>query len=784
MRGWILTILISLLLIAYLASGLEGRPGRGAQTPGPALLSRIVQRGTVKGEAVTLKAPDLQAGTLEGLHAAPDPNQAGSSLLALVDGSSEGSFTSGPVAAPFPFSDVGVRWTGDLPTNAQVVIELRTSKDGVTWSEWRAVEPDEDLPPGPNGELSSALLAVDGKDLHTYAQARVGLQASSTGSEAKPALKSLTFVFIDASRGPTREQAVQASRITAKQLTAQSQNLDKPPVIPRTAWGSPDGEGSPDWPPEYRTVSKIIIHHTTNANSDTDWAARVRAIWYYHTITQGWGDIGYNYLIDPDGYVYEGRAGGDDVVGGHALKYNWGSLGVGLLGTFTSVEPTQAAQNSLINLMSWKCYQRAINPGLSDFFVDKLLPNIMGHRDAMPPTQPGGTTCPGSSLYALLPTFRRQVYQRVAQAPISAEITSASFEPVTVPSGQLLKVNVTVRNNGSLPLETQGPPPGYVYEEGEIFSNPEFARIRVGVDYGDRDPRAKNHPYRWGLGGTLAPGASTTVTGYIRLVNTKTTNYWAGIAREGIGWTDNNRGTISITVAPFVTISGTVRDNRDVPIWGAKVSAVAASGSSVSATTDRAGHYELPNLTAANYTLLVEDAGFGRLPEMRNFTASSSSTTVDFNLPPSTNLLGEDWDFEASGSKWYKTTSVDLASGHTGNYAARLTNSGELTREVAIPASIFEPTLSFVYKLQSVSPTDRLTIKVESGSTSVESDAEATGEVWRHKYFALDAYKGKTIKVRFMLSAGAGTQALIDEVSVGPASGGPNKLILPFLPNR
>ena len=64
----------------------------------------------------------------------------------------------------------------------------------------------------------------------------------------------------------------------------------------------------------------MIIHHTATQNQKADPAATVRAI--YHTVTQGWGDIGYNFLVDWHGNVYEGRCGGANVVGGHLLQYN------------------------------------------------------------------------------------------------------------------------------------------------------------------------------------------------------------------------------------------------------------------------------------------------------------------------------------------------------------------------------------------------------------------------------------------------------------------------------
>ena len=88
------------------------------------------------------------------------------------------------------------------------------------------------------------------------------------------------------------------------------------------------------WDPEYVPVKKIIVHHTVTSNSDPDPAATVRSIYYYHAVSLGWGDIGYNFLIDRQGRIYEGRYGGNAVVGGHALTWNYGSVGIAALGNY------------------------------------------------------------------------------------------------------------------------------------------------------------------------------------------------------------------------------------------------------------------------------------------------------------------------------------------------------------------------------------------------------------------------------------------------------------------
>jgi len=103
-------------------------------------------------------------------------------------------------------------------------------------------------------------------------------------------------------------------------------------------------------------------------------------------------------LIDPDGVIYEGRAGGDNVLGAHFSSVNAGTMGVSMIGTFTDVTPAEKALTSLRRILAWKASQRAIDPlGQSRHTASGLeLNNISGHRDGPSPTE-----CPGDALYSL-----------------------------------------------------------------------------------------------------------------------------------------------------------------------------------------------------------------------------------------------------------------------------------------------------------------------------------------------------------------------------------------------
>ncbi|MFQ5859449.1 MAG: N-acetylmuramoyl-L-alanine amidase, partial [Anaerolineae bacterium] len=172
-------------------------------------------------------------------------------------------------------------------------------------------------------------------------------------------------------------------------------------------------------------------------------------IYTYHTVSLGWGDIGYNAVVDRFGNSYEGRRGregpgfdgpggreilSEDVVAGHASHHNHGSTGIAMLGTFcstsetwcTSGTPSSAMVQRLRELLVWECRRHQINPKASSDFLRaddvwrRDMRNLSGHRDVQ------GTTCPGGNVYALLPSLRDYVAGQLAnsQAPT---VTITSF---------------------------------------------------------------------------------------------------------------------------------------------------------------------------------------------------------------------------------------------------------------------------------------------------------------------------------------------------------------------
>ncbi|MGH2345926.1 MAG: N-acetylmuramoyl-L-alanine amidase, partial [Chloroflexota bacterium] len=181
---------------------------------------------------------------------------------------------------------------------------------------------------------------------------------------------------------------------------------DSLPIVSRLTWGSPDGEGSPAWIPAYQDPFHIIIHHTAGP-SDAAGAQDVLDVWSGHALELGWGDIGYNYLIDSHGTVYEGRAGGPTVVGGHTKGYNYGSIGIALIGNYDVDKPSRAMISSLVRLVTQLSDQFGIDVRGITEDGSLTYSNLAGHRDFNP------TSCPGDNVYRLLPSLRDRVARSV-----------------------------------------------------------------------------------------------------------------------------------------------------------------------------------------------------------------------------------------------------------------------------------------------------------------------------------------------------------------------------------
>jgi hypothetical protein len=185
-------------------------------------------------------------------------------------------------------------------------------------------------------------------------------------------------------------------------------------------------------------VTHLIVHHSAGANTSTNWAATVRAIFDFHVNTNGWSDVGYNYLITPDGTLFVGRGGGNNVIGAHYCAKNGNTMGVCMVGTYTTVAPTDTAMRTLEKILAWKCTDANINPTGMGILSDLgAINTINGHRSGC------ATECPGEMTFAALPTIRTRVAALVAACRAVttkdlADLGTVLLSPNPVQHGKLM----------------------------------------------------------------------------------------------------------------------------------------------------------------------------------------------------------------------------------------------------------------------------------------------------------------------------------------------------------
>ncbi|MBP7999410.1 MAG: N-acetylmuramoyl-L-alanine amidase [Chloroflexi bacterium] len=318
--------------------------------------------------------------------------------------------------APRPFNALVPQWVATLPSDTAIQMRLRTANAAGVWNEWYDIVPNEDwMVPEDTDTVGNMVVAPEVDGTHSYFQYTVTFSRRITA--AAPFLHQIRFTFIDATAGPT---SAELAALAQTEPQTPEDGYPKPPVVSRDVWCT---DPACDYTTglEYYPVSHLIIHHTVSANTSTNWAAVVRAIWYFHTFTRGWGDIGYNYLVDMNGILYEGHNGGDDVVGTHSSGANAGSMALSFIGTFTlptqdppGIPPPQAMLDSAIELLAWKADQKEIDVYDSSQLpnMDWGLPHLMGHRDAY-----GTTACPGEQAHDLIPWIRDMVAAAIGFTP-------------------------------------------------------------------------------------------------------------------------------------------------------------------------------------------------------------------------------------------------------------------------------------------------------------------------------------------------------------------------------
>lgn len=310
-----------------------------------------------------------------------------------------------PSQATKQFSTIGVTWLPDSKA-ADAKVEVRTKAVGGTWTDWSALDSDSDAAPEAAKRVGTAPTFVGESD---------GVQVRVTGTDASD-LRDVQLTLID-----SPEVASDANPQTmAAQSDATAASIPRlyprPSIVTRKGWGADESLRSYNGkdcatPKIDPTIKAAVIHHTAGSNSYSSGqsASIVRGIYAYHVKTNGWCDIGYNYLVDRYGKIFEGRFGGIyyPVHGAHATKWNTDTTGVSLMGNFQSAHPTSAMINSTEKLIAWKLESYYRNPKSKVTLAGKTEYRIFSHGDVMQ------TECPGKTVHAMLGAIRDNVAAKI-----------------------------------------------------------------------------------------------------------------------------------------------------------------------------------------------------------------------------------------------------------------------------------------------------------------------------------------------------------------------------------
>ena len=320
---------------------------------------------------------------------------------------------SRPLDPPKRFDTVGVRWSqGDAETD----VDVRVRSEGGEWSDWAEATADAADAPDPGTREATATRAS--KPVWTGGSDEVQYRTSDRLGGVKLEFSNTTGTATATDRAETALRRAANKGVTGV-ASFFSANAAAPSMVSRAEWGG-DRYCRPRSSPDTGSVKAVFVHHTAGATgySRSEVSSMVLGICRYHRNTNGWSDIGYNFLVDKYGRIYEGRDGGIKraVVGAQAQGWNAQSTGVANLGTFESRGQSSAALRALDRLITWKLDLHrtprsgrvtltSAGGGSNRYSAGRRVRfnRISGHRDG------NRTSCPGSALYRQLPRLRTAV---------------------------------------------------------------------------------------------------------------------------------------------------------------------------------------------------------------------------------------------------------------------------------------------------------------------------------------------------------------------------------------
>jgi hypothetical protein len=226
-----------------------------------------------------------------------------------------------------------LRMRGEIPEGSELFARFMLSNDGKYWHsiiedpEIEKLIPEGNVVPDTFHIFSDVHFTDDPPERYI----RVELTMTSSDDGYSPCVYEPELIFIDGGR--TKHEVKPTKPLLRE---SESASCPMPSYITRSGWGCAQGDTSTTWRPSYRDAWIWCIHHTAGSTATpSDPASVMRSIWNYHTFTNGWGDIGYQFVLDHLGNIYQGRANGNlsalDAIGAHVGGHNTGCVGMSLM---------------------------------------------------------------------------------------------------------------------------------------------------------------------------------------------------------------------------------------------------------------------------------------------------------------------------------------------------------------------------------------------------------------------------------------------------------------------
>ncbi len=382
---------------------------------------------TPSSRTVTAVLPHPVAGSLQRIALSSRGTRSGSPVIAATRHTTD------------PFDLVGATWRSGASPAGRLEVKVR---HGSTWSRWHRLAADDGGASAGSVDAATAAarrtVAVTPLWVGAGADAVRARIVSSAGA-VRRAPVGVHLILINGGQSPADSPAA-----TARLRSVVKSPAGRPFIYTRRDWGAQEslrqrnrqvGCGKP----KYASTLKVaFIHHTDTPNGYSRAAvpAIIRSMYRYHVLVHGWCDIGYNFLVDRFGRIWEGRYGGMNrpVIGAQAGGFNVGSLGVGMIGTFNSVAPDRAMRNAVVRLLAWRLaisYRdptgretlKATHFNQARYRAGRQVPFqvVSGHRNA------DFTDCPGTRGYAALPGIRRAVMARIRAGLVDPSVRGSSW---------------------------------------------------------------------------------------------------------------------------------------------------------------------------------------------------------------------------------------------------------------------------------------------------------------------------------------------------------------------